>query len=148
MSTHLGSARRLTPRRLLAAFALAAVVALGVSMSAPAGPASAAPAAAPTSAVLTSRVVTTTADPVGASDRAATTHRITISHEFIDAFRNGPINARAMEQRATYYADLVCGADNLGAQCRIDVATLLMRNRYRCSYIVAYIPQLAIKSCG
>ena len=148
MSTHLGTARRLTPRRMLAAVALAAVLALGVSVSTPAGPASAAPASATSSAVLASRVVTTTADPVGASDRAARTHKIGIPQDIIGAYRNGPINARALFTRASSLADLVCTTYNLGTQCRIDVATLIAQNGFRCNSIVAYIPQMTIVSCG
>ncbi|MFT2753698.1 hypothetical protein [Clavibacter sp. Sh2088] len=61
MSSSLGAAARLSPRRLLATAALAAVIALGVSVATPAGSATAAPVAASSSS-------SPVADPIAASE--------------------------------------------------------------------------------
>ncbi|QIS45433.1 hypothetical protein [Clavibacter capsici] len=145
MTSHLESARplisrRARPRRVLAAAVLAIVVALGVSVSIPAGPASAAPGVAYSAAVAGSTTGSSDAVPPAASDRAVTSHVISVPAFIVDLVREG---ARTPAQAA----DDVCGTANLGRMCRLDVTILIQQFSARCSSLVARIPQMKVLQC-
>ena len=103
MSSRLGTAPRSTTRRLLATAALAVVLGLGVSMSAPAGSASAAPAA-PTSSSAAQ------ADPIAASQADPVERTFYVSPRAVDNIKSGTLQPRAL-------AGLVCTQFHSGLAC-------------------------------
>jgi hypothetical protein len=111
MLSRLGTATPSSTRRLLATAALAAVLGLGVSMSAPAGSASAAPAA-PTSPS------TADADPIAASQANTAYREFHVSPRAVGRLKAGTLDPKAL-------AGLICTQIHSGVSCAKSVAYVL-----------------------